>query len=90
MLIFVACFGYLIESYIHLAAMLAATSTVFRSLGGAAAPLFTSFMFDATGVGGGASLIAGVAVILAFIPFYFHRCGQQLRIKSKFASSVSC
>ena len=88
MLVFVACFSYLIESYFHIAAMIAATNTVFRSFGSAAAPLFTSFMFDGMGVGGGASLIAGVAVILAIIPFYFYRHGERMRSKSKYASTI--
>lgn len=42
-------------------------------------------MFDALGVGGGASLIGGVGVLLAPIPFIFYRYGETIRKKSKFA-----
>jgi MFS transporter, DHA1 family, multidrug resistance protein len=42
-------------------------------------------MFDALGVGGGGSLIAGVACLLAPIPFVFYRYGEPIRRRSKFA-----
>lgn len=62
-----------------------AANTVVRSAAGAAAPLFTTYMFDSLGVGGGASLIGGVGVLLAPIPFIFYRYGEAIRKKSKFA-----
>ena len=67
------------------AASALAANTVARSACGAAAPLFTSYMFDALGVGGGGSLIGGVATILAIIPFLFYRYGKPIRERSKFA-----
>jgi hypothetical protein len=42
-------------------------------------------MFAALGVGGGGSLIAGVATLLAAIPFLFYKYGKQIRLRSKFA-----
>jgi DHA1 family multidrug resistance protein-like MFS transporter len=42
-------------------------------------------MFDALGVGGGGSLIGGVAILLAPIPFVFYRYGEKIRKRSKFA-----
>jgi len=42
-------------------------------------------MFNALGVGGGGSLIGGVAVLLAPIPFVFYRYGEPIRKRSKFA-----
>ena len=42
-------------------------------------------MFDALGVGGGGSLIGGVAILLAPIPFVFYRYGENIRKRSKFA-----
>jgi hypothetical protein len=42
-------------------------------------------MFDSLGVGGGASLIGGVGVLLAPIPFVFYRYGEGIRKRSKFA-----
>lgn len=84
MLVFVAYINYLVESYSQFAASLVAVNTFARSMGSASAPLFTTYMFDALKVGGGGSLIGGVAVLLAVIPFAFHRYGRQLRIKSKY------
>lgn len=67
------------------AASAIAANTIARSACGAAAPLFTSQMFAALGVGGGGSLIGGVAALLAVVPFLFYRFGKQIRTKSKFA-----
>lgn len=67
------------------AASALAANTVCRSACGAAAPLFTQYMFDALGVGGGGSLIAGVACLLAPIPFVFYLYGEPIRRRSKFA-----
>lgn len=45
-------------------------------------------MFSALGVGGGGSLIGGVAALLAVIPFLFYKYGKQIRIRSKFAPTT--
>lgn len=83
-LIFVTCLNYLTDTYTVYAASAVAANTVARSAVGAAAPLFTQRMFDVLGVGGGGSLIAGVAVVLAIIPFAFYKYGKEIRSKSKF------
>lgn len=67
------------------AASAIAVNTVARSACGAAAPLFTNYMFEALGIGGGGSLIGGVATVLAVIPFAFYKYGERIRIRSKFA-----
>lgn len=67
------------------AASALAANTICRSAAGSAAPLFTDFMFEAMGVGGAGSLIAGVACLLAPIPFVFYRYGEPIRKRSKFA-----
>lgn len=67
------------------AASAIAANTITRSACGAAAPLFTNQMFTALGIGGGGSLIGGVATLLAIIPFLFWRYGKIIRMKSKFA-----
>lgn len=85
MLIFVAYLTYLVDTYLMYAASAIAANTIARSACGAAAPLFTSYMFDALGVGGGGSLIGGVAALLAVIPFMFYKYGKSIRIRSKFA-----
>lgn len=85
MLIFVAYLSYLVDVYLMFAASAIAANTITRSAAGAAAPLFTNQMFSALGVGGGGSLIGGVATILAIIPFMFYKYGKAIRIRSKFA-----
>jgi DHA1 family multidrug resistance protein-like MFS transporter len=85
LLIFVAYLNYLTDTYLMYAASALAANTVCRSACGAAAPLFTQYMFDALGVGGGGSLIAGVACLLAPIPFVFYKYGEPIRRRSKFA-----
>lgn len=79
----------LVDTYLMFAASAIAANTVARSACGAAAPLFTRQMFAALGVGGGGSLIGGVAVLLAAIPFAFYRYGEGIRIRSKFAPTDS-
>jgi DHA1 family multidrug resistance protein-like MFS transporter len=83
--IFVAFLNYLVDTYLMYAASAIAANTVVRSAAGAAAPLFTNQMFTRLGVGGGGSLIGGVATVLAIIPFAFYRYGERIRVRSKFA-----
>lgn len=45
-------------------------------------------MFNALGVGGGGSLIGGVATLLAVIPFLFYKYGKQIRARSKFSPTT--
>ncbi|KAG4439235.1 hypothetical protein IFR05_005273 [Cadophora sp. M221] len=85
LLIFVAYLNYITDSYLMYAASALAANTVCRSAAGAAAPLFTQQMFTALGVGGGGSLIGGVAVLLMPIPFIFYKYGGPIRERSKFA-----
>ncbi|KAI0893600.1 MFS general substrate transporter [Annulohypoxylon nitens] len=85
MLIFVGYLTYLVDSYLMYAASAIAVNTVCRSACGAAAPLFTNYMFDALGIGGGGSLIGGIALVLAVIPFAFYKYGEGIRRRSRFA-----
>jgi MFS transporter, DHA1 family, multidrug resistance protein len=85
MLIFVGYLNYLTDTYLMYTASAMAANTICRSACGAASPLFTEQMFSALGVGGGGSLIGGVACLLAPIPFVFYRYGRKIREKSKFA-----
>ncbi|KAL9623366.1 MAG: hypothetical protein Q9160_002259 [Pyrenula sp. 1 TL-2023] len=85
LLIFVAYLNYLTDSYLMFAASALAANTVCRSACGASAPLFTEYMFNALGVGGGGSLIGGVASLLAPIPFVFWKYGKNIRMRSRFA-----
>ena len=85
MVIFVAYLNYLTDTYLMFTASAMAANTITRSALGAAAPLYTQYMFDALGVGGGGSLIGGVAVLLVPIPFIFYKYGKSIRRRSKFA-----
>lgn len=85
LLIFVAYLNYLTDTYLVYAASALAANTICRSACGAAAPLYTQKMFNALGVGGGGSLIGGVACLLAPIPFLFYKYGATIRDRSKFA-----
>ncbi|GAB7341290.1 hypothetical protein MBLNU457_7561t1 [Dothideomycetes sp. NU457] len=89
LLIFVAYLNYLTDTYLMFAASALAANTVARSAAGASAPLFTQYMFNALGVGGGGSLIGGVACLLAPIPFIFYRYGGPIRERSAFAPTPS-
>ncbi|KAF4998107.1 hypothetical protein FGRMN_3404 [Fusarium graminum] len=84
-LVYVAIINYLTDTYAQCAASVIASNTVARSAGSAAAPLFTAQMFTALGVGGGGSLIGGVALLLTFIPFIFFWYGARIRRKSRYA-----
>jgi DHA1 family multidrug resistance protein-like MFS transporter len=70
------------------AALVLAANTIARSAAGAAAPLYTRYMFNALGVGGGGSLIGRVACLLAPIPFVFYKYGEPIRKRSKFAPTL--
>ena len=85
LLIFVSYINYLIDTYVMFAASTIAANTVARSACAAASPLFTQYMFDTLGIGGAGSLIGGVAVILAPIPFVFYKYGKSIRRRSDFA-----
>jgi DHA1 family multidrug resistance protein-like MFS transporter len=89
LLIFVGFINYLVDVYINYAASAVAANTVIRSACGAAAPLFTQYMFNALGVGVGGSLIGGVAVLLAPIPFLFYWYGESIRRRSSFATTTA-
>lgn len=83
-----AYLNYITDSYLMYAASALAANTVARSAAGAAAPLFTNYMFNALGVGGGGSLIAGVGCLLAPAPFLFYKYGRSIRERSKFAPTA--
>ena len=58
----------------------------FRSLFGFAFPLFAQDMFNALGLGGGMSLLAGVAIVLGIpFPIFLWYKGEALRARSSLA-----
>ncbi|VTT79140.1 unnamed protein product [Fusarium fujikuroi] len=81
MLIHVSCFSYVADTYADYAASIIASNIVARCIGSAGAPIFTSQTFEALGMGGGGSLIAGVAALLAVIPFLFYRYRHTIQLE---------
>lgn len=63
-------------------------NTITRSAAGAAFPLFTNQLFGNLGIQWGATLIGCIAILLAPLPFVFHRYGAWIRTKSRFAPCV--
>ncbi|KAF5686206.1 benomyl methotrexate resistance [Fusarium denticulatum] len=87
LLLFVGFLNYLVDTYLAYAASAMAANTILRSACAATAPLFTTKMFHTLGVGGGGSVIGGMATLLAAIPFLFWKYGKNIRIRSKFAAA---
>ena len=76
---------YLVDTFTYAASALAAAS-VFRSLLGFAFPLFGSQMFDKLGLGGGNSLLAGLAILLGIpFPIWLWFYGEKMRANSSLA-----
>lgn len=70
---------YLVDSFKY-GASVSASASVFRSLLGFVFPLFGQQMFDAMGVGGGNSLLAGVSIALGIpFPLWLYYKGESLR-----------
>ncbi|KAF9262296.1 MFS general substrate transporter [Marasmius fiardii PR-910] len=73
---------YLVDAFTYAASALSAAS-LFRSLLGFAFPLFASQMFDALGVGGGNSLMGGLAILLGIpFPVWIYYKGESMRARS--------
>ena len=88
-LIFVALVNYVVDSYVQFAASALAANTIIRSASAAAGPLYTQYMFNRLGVGGGGSLIGGFAVLCVPIPFVFYKYGAAIREQSRFARTLA-
>ncbi|KAJ6476266.1 major facilitator superfamily domain-containing protein [Mycena sanguinolenta] len=83
MLIFTGFVPYLIDCYQMTAASALAAGLFSRALVGSIFPLFTLQMYHGITVQGATSLLAGVAVLLAPIPFVFRAYGTTIRRRSK-------
>ncbi|PPQ99251.1 hypothetical protein CVT24_009296 [Panaeolus cyanescens] len=70
---------YLVDSFAY-AASATSANALFRSLLGFAFPLFGQQMFDKLGLGGGNSLLAGLAILLGIpFPVWLYFNGERLR-----------
>ncbi|KAK3674342.1 hypothetical protein LTR78_005811 [Recurvomyces mirabilis] len=85
-LVFQNCQTYIVDSYTRFAASAIAATTVLRSLGGFAFPLFAPAMYKALGYGWGNTTLAfcGIAIGLP-APCILWWFGEGLRKKSQFA-----
>ncbi|KAJ7624415.1 MFS polyamine transporter [Roridomyces roridus] len=83
--IFISFLSYLIDTYLMYAASAFAANTFARSLVAAGFQLFTVQMFDGMGVGYACTLLGGVGLLLAPMPFLFFRYGARVREGSRWA-----
>ncbi|KAK7029829.1 MFS transporter [Favolaschia claudopus] len=74
---------YLVDCYQMTAASALAAGLASRALVGSVFPLFTLQMYHGLTVQGATSLFAGIACLLAPIPFTFRQYGSVIRAKSK-------
>ncbi|KAK7018861.1 RNA polymerase II-associated protein [Favolaschia claudopus] len=82
---FASTFTYLVTAYRPIAASAMASNSAMRSSFAAAFPLFAGAMYDKLGTVGATALLAGLATLMAPLPFIFYRIGPKLRANSKFA-----
>lgn len=61
---------------------------VWRNTIGAVFPLFGSNVYDSLGIHGAGSLVAGIATVLAVVPFIGFAYGGRIRAKSRFAREM--
>ncbi|KAF9076925.1 major facilitator superfamily domain-containing protein [Rhodocollybia butyracea] len=84
-LIFIAFLVYIVDTYLMLSASALASSTMVRSVVGAAFPLFTTQMYENLGIQWASTLIACISLLMAPIPFLFYKYGAKIRERSQFA-----
>ncbi|KAI1103139.1 MFS general substrate transporter [Jackrogersella minutella] len=81
--LFNSLFNYLGITYSQYAASIFAGSALFRATFGAVFPLFARQLFRQLGIGGGNSLLGGLAILFLPIPFFFYYYGDKVRHMSK-------
>ena len=86
-LVFQNCQTYIVDAYTRYAASAIAATTLFRSLGGFAFPLFAEQMYNALGYGWGNSVLAFAGIAIGVpAPCILWWYGETLRKKSQFAA----
>ncbi|KAG1790796.1 major facilitator superfamily domain-containing protein [Suillus plorans] len=84
--VFTSTFTYLVTAYRPIAASAMASNSAMRSAFAAAFPLFARAIYDRLGTVGATALLAGLATLMAPLPFIFYRIGARLRKSSRFAA----
>ena len=80
--------SYLSDGYGTFTASALASAAISRSLFGALLPLIARPMYTALGVSGASSLLGGITLVMAIVPFVLLRYGSALRQRSKLCSQV--
>ena len=83
--IFQTCLLVLIDTFQAYSASAVAANTFLRSCFAGAFPLIVGPMYHNLGVGPGASIVGGFAVLLIPVPFLFYKFGRHLRSRSKWS-----
>jgi len=74
-----------VDTYLLYAASTLTGHTIICSATGAAFPLFTMQIFVNLGINWAATLLGGITLLLAPMPFLFYKYGLWVRSKSSFA-----
>ncbi|KAF2135256.1 uncharacterized protein K452DRAFT_40791 [Aplosporella prunicola CBS 121167] len=84
--IYLPCFNYLVDSYLHLAASAVAANIMLRSSIAAGFPLFSRQMFANLGVQWAGTLLGCLAAVMIPIPIAFKIYGPAIRARSKMSA----
>ncbi|ORY75003.1 MFS general substrate transporter [Leucosporidium creatinivorum] len=87
--IYLATFNYLADSYTIYASSALSGQSFVRNIGGAAFPLFTSYMYKGMTYQWASFLAACLALLLAITPFVLFRYGPTIRARSRFAKELA-
>lgn len=85
---YLTAFSYIADCYTLYASSALAAMNVLRNLLAAAFPLVGQQMYDTLGNHGAGSLVAGIATVIAVIPFVGYAYGGKLRAKSRFGREM--
>ena len=80
--------SYLSDGYGTFTASALASAAILRSLCGALLPLVAQPMYTSLGVSGASSILGGVTLLMAVVPFVLLKYGGLLRERSKLCSQV--
>lgn len=83
-----ALIDYLADCYTLYADSALAAMNFWRNIAAASFPLFTDHLYAKLGIHGAGSLVAGIATLLAIIPFMAFRYGNRLRQRSRFTKDL--
>ncbi|OBT87647.1 hypothetical protein VE02_02684 [Pseudogymnoascus sp. 03VT05] len=86
--VYLAAFNYLADVYHKYASSALAAQSFCRNMMGAVFPLVTAALFGGLGIGGACSMLGGIAILLALVPWVLILYGPAIRRRSKFASEI--